>query len=272
MKKWLTLAATAALAGALLLAGCGTDSNKTASNAPKVLKVGATQVPHAEILEQVVPTLAKEGIKLEIIPFSDYVQPNIALQDKELDANFYQHVPYLEAFNKDHKTTLVPGAKIHVEPLGLYSSKVKTIADLPEGAKIAIPNDPTNAGRALLLLQANNLLTLKEGVTTNATVQDIVNNPKQIEIIEVEAAQLPRTLEDVTGAVINTNYALQANLNPTKDALIIEGAESPYANVIAVRAGDENREDIKKLEAALTTAAVKEYIQKQYNGSIVAVF
>ena len=268
MKK--VLALVAALALAMLAIGCG----DTASNSDvKTLKVGATAVPHAEILEVVKPILEKEGVKLDIIEFNDYVQPNLALNDKELDANFFQHEPYLDNFIKEHpECKLVNAAGIHIEPMGIYSKKVEGLEQLDMGAKIAIPNDPTNGGRALLLLQKANLIKLKDGVGAEATVHDIVNNPKNLSFEEVEAAQVPRTLDDVDAAVINTNYAMQINLVPTKDALVIEDSTSPYVNILAVREGDQNREEIKKLIKVLQSEEVKEFINTKYNGAVVPAF
>lgn len=248
--------------------GCGSSS----SNQKVVLKIGASPVPHAEILEQVKDDLAKEGIDLQIQEFNDYVQPNIALNDKELDANFFQHIPYLDNFNSEHQMDLVNVGGVCIEPMGLYSHKIKSIDELNNGAQIAIPNDPTNGGRALLLLQQAKLITLKDGVGVKATVQDITSNPKNLQIKEIEAAQLPRALDDVDAAIINTNFAVQANLTPTKDALVVEGAYSPYVNVVVVRKGDENRPEIKKLVAALQSQKVKDYIKDKYNGAVLPGF
>ena len=269
----LTLAAT------LLLTGCGggdtpaKTENKPAASAETTLKIGATPVPHAEILAEITPELKEQGIKLEVIEFNDYVQPNIALNDKELDANFFQHEPYLKDFVKEHKDVkLVNVGGVHIEPMGVYSKKIKKLDELTDGAKVSIPNDPTNGGRALLLLQKANLLKLKDGVSETATVQDITENPKNLVIQEVEAAQLPRTLEDVDISIINTNFAMNAELNPMKDALFIEDSTSPYVNIVAVREGDQDREDIKKLLAALKSEKVKKFIETKYKGAIVPAF
>lgn len=242
--------------------------------APKatVIKVGATPIPHAELLNFVKPILEKQNIKLEVIEFQDYVQPNTALVDKELDANFFQHQPYLDSFNKERGQNLLSVGSVHVEPLGLYSKNIKNINELKDGAVIAIPNDPSNASRALLLLQANGLLKLKDGGSITSTEKDIVENPKNLKIELAEAAQLPRVLEDVSAAVINTNYALPANLNPVKDALIIEGKESPYANNVVVRSGDQDRDEIKKLVEALNSPEVKKFIEDKYQGAVVPAF
>lgn len=239
---------------------------------PVVLKIGATPIPHAEILNFVKPLLEKENITLDIVEFQDYVQPNTALADKELDANFFQHKPYLDNFIKERNLDLVSVANVHVEPLGLYSKTIKDLSELKNGSTIAIPNDATNAARALLLLQSNGLIKLKDGVGIEATEKDIAENPKNIKIQPAEAAQLPRVLEDVDGAVINTNFALPANLNPTKDALLIEGKDSPYANIVVVRNGDENRAEIQKLIKILNSDEVKKFLEDKYQGAIVPAF
>lgn len=280
MKKIVSLIG-ALMVAALAFAGCG-GSNSTSSgtgavaqnsSGMKTLKVGATAVPHAEILEVVKPLLEKDGIKLDIVEFNDYVQPNLALNDKELDANFFQHEPYLKNFMEEHKEVkLVNAAGIHIEPMGIYSKKVKDLKELKDGAAIAIPNDPTNGGRALLLLQKAGLLKLKDGVGEKATVQDIAENAHNFKFQEVEAAQVPRTLEDVDAAVINTNYAMQVNLVPTKDALIMEDSTSPYVNILAVREGDKDRPEIQALIKALQSPEVKAFINDKYKGAVVPAF
>lgn len=265
----------------LALAGCGdsgkpaasSDSAAPAAGAKTTLKVGATPVPHAEILEIVKPLLAKQNIDLQIVEFSDYVQPNLALNDKELDANFFQHEPYLDNFISEHKELKLKNAGgVHIEPMGIYSKKIKELTALPDGASIAIPNDPTNGGRSLLLLEKAGLLKLREGAGVKATVQDIADNPKNLKFQEVEAAQVPRTLDDVDAAVINTNFAMQVNLVPTKDALFMEDKTSPYVNIVAVRAGDEKRPEIEALMKALTSKEVKDFIDSKYKGAIVPAF
>ena len=264
------------LAMTLLFTGCGGDQGGNAPSKPAeevTLRVGATPVPHAELLEEIKPELQAQGINLEIIEFNDYVQPNIALNDKELDANFFQHEPYLNDFVKEHtEVKLVNAGGVHVEPMGIYSKKIKALDELADGATVSIPNDPTNGGRALLLLQKAGLLKLKDGASETATVQDIAENPKNLVIQEVEAAQLPRTLEDVDISIINTNFAMNADLNPVNDALFIEDKTSPYVNIIAVRAGDENRDEIKKLLTALTSDKIKNFIMEKYKGAIVPAF
>ncbi len=278
MKKLFAIIASLAFA-LVALAGCGgsqqasSGSAAATSSGVKTLKIGATPVPHAEILEQIKPELEKEGIKLDIVEFSDYVQPNLALNDKELDANFFQHEPYLLNFTEEHKEVKLKNAGgIHIEPMGIYSKNIKDLKELADGASIAIPNDPTNGGRSLLLLEKAGLLKLKAGVGEKATVQDVVENPKHLKFQEVEAAQVPRTLEDVDAAVINTNFAMQINLVPTKDALFMEDKTSPYVNIVAVREGDENRPEIQALLKALKSEKVKKFIEDKYKGAIVAAF
>jgi D-methionine transport system substrate-binding protein len=239
---------------------------------PIVLTVGASPTPHAGILEVVKPMLAAEGIELKIIEFQDYVQPNLALAEGDLDANFFQHIPYLEQFSKDHRLDLTQIAKVHVEPMGVYSQKLTKIEQLRDNAVVAIPNDPTNCGRALMLLEQANLIELRKGVGVLATELDITKNPKRLQVKALEAAQLPRILPEVDLAVINTNYALPAGLVPTRDALFIEGSESPYANVLAVRTADQNKPALKKLAQALNSAEVKAYLEENFAGDIVPAF
>ena len=226
----------------------------------KTITIGVTPFPHKDIMMVVKGLLAKEGYNLEIKEFTDYVQPNMALAEKSLDANFFQHIPYLENMNKEKNLKLTWVAKVHIEPLGLYSKKIKTLAELKDGDVLAVPSDPTNCARALRLLEANGLIKVKEGELV--TAKDIIENPKNLEIKEIEAAQLPRTLEDVTAAVINTNFAGEAGLIPSKDAIVIEGKDSPYANVVAVRTEDKNSPEIKALVKAANSKEVKDYINK----------
>lgn len=277
MKKVLALIAALVVA-TLAFAGCGGSQSSSSSSSSsaaqtsgtKTLKVGATAVPHAEILEAAKPLLEKEGIKLDIVEFNDYVQPNLALNDKELDANFFQHDPYLQNFMEEHKEVkLVSAGGVHIEPMGIYSKKVKDLKDLKEGATISIPNDPTNGGRALLLLQKAGLLKLKDGVNEKATLQDIAENPKNFKFQEVEAAQVPRTLDDVDAAIINSNFAMQVQLDPTKDSLFIEDSTSPYVNIVAVRQGDENRPEIQALMKVLHSQEIKDFITNKYKGAVV---
>lgn len=277
MKKAFALIAALAFS-ALALAGCGgqqgaSSGASSAASGAKTLKVGATAVPHAEILEAAKPLLEKEGITLEIVEFNDYVQPNLALNDKELDANFFQHEPYLKNFMDEHKEVkLKNAAGIHIEPMGVYSKKIKKLDELKDGATIAIPNDPTNGGRSLLLLEKAGIIKLKEGVGEKATVGDIAENKKNIKFQEVEAAQVPRTLDDVDAAVINSNFAMQVNLDPTKDAMFIEDSTSPYVNIIAVREGDENRPEIQALIKVLHSDEIKQFITEKYKGAVVPAF
>ncbi len=268
MKKLLTLVLALTT---LALVGCGGGAadNKT----EKVVKVGASPVPHAEILEVIKPELAKEGIKLEIVEFNDYVQPNLATNDKEIDANFFQHEPYLKNFVTEHpELKLANVLGVHVEPMGIYSHKIKNINEVKDGAQVSIPSDPTNGGRALLLLERAGLLKLKDGVGAAATVQDVVDNPKKLVFKEIEAPQLPRTLDDVDISVINTNWAMQADLVPTRDALFMEDKTSPYVNILVVRQGDESRPEIQALMKALHSEAVKNFINEKYKGAIIPAF
>lgn len=236
------------------------------------LSVAATAVPHAEILEHVKPVLAKQGITLDIKVFTDYVQPNVQVAEKKIDVNFFQHKPYLDEFNKNKGTNLVAVALVHVEPYGAYSKKVKKAADLPNGATIAIPNDPSNAGRALVLLEQNGLIKLKDSKNILSTVKDIAENPKGFKIKELEAATLPRILDQLDLALINTNYALEAKLVPTRDALFIENANSPYANLLVSRPDNKDSDAVKKLVTALQGADVKQFIETKYKGAIVPAF
>ena len=271
MKK-LFMVLLALVSLAVVAAGCGGEKKEAAKSDKVAIKVGATAVPHAEILNAIKPALAKEGVDMQVIEFSDYVKPNLSLNDKELDANFFQHLPYLESFATEHKLALVSAGNVHIEPMGVYSSKIKDLKDVPDGAKVAIPNDPSNAGRALAILESAKLLKLKDGVGVKAVVGDIVGNDKKLQIVEIEAALLPRSLEDTDLAVINSNFAMEAKLNPVKDALFTEPKDSPYANVVAVRKGDEKRPEIQKLMKALTSPEVKKFIEEKYKGAVVPAF
>jgi D-methionine transport system substrate-binding protein len=271
-----TIAAVLTSATLILgLAACGSGDDDAASGAASdTLKVGVSPVPHGEILKYVKDNLAaKEGLKLDIVEFNDYIQPNVALQEKQLDANYFQHIPYLdeEIASKGYKfTALKP---VHIEPLGVYSKKVKNIADVPEGGVVGIPNDPSNSGRALNLLAANGLLTLKDGAGVKATEKDITANPKNLKFKALEAAQLPRSLEDTAISVINGNYAIETGLKPATDALALEkGENNPYANLLVVRTGDENDARVVKLEKLLHSPEVKKFIDDKYQGSVLAAF
>lgn len=272
----LLLGAAVLIASAVLFAGCSKKEEKevageavSAEQQAAAVKIGATPVPHVEILEFAKPILAEQGVNLEIITFTDYVQPNLALDKGELDANFFQHFPYLESFSADHKLNLKAVAKVHIEPMGFYSAKVKSIEEVAEGAVVAIPNDPTNGGRALVLLEKTGLIKLAEGAGIKATVQDITENPRKITVRALDAAQLPRVLADVAGAVINTNFALEAGLNPSRDAIVIEDKESPYSNILVVKAERANEEALVKLAEVLASPEVKAFIEEKYQGAVV---
>lgn len=254
------------------LAGCGgqQESDETASNVKLV--VGATAQPHAEILEVVKPILAEENIDLEIQVFTDYVQLNPALADKQIDANFFQHIPFLDDYNSNNNTDLQWVAKVHNEPMGVYSNQIEDLANLADGAIVSIPNDATNSGRALNVLESAGLLKLKEGVGVKATDNDIIENPKDLKIRMLDAAMLPRALDDSAICVINSNYALEANLNPVEDSIFMEPSDSPFANVLVVRAEDKDNDAIKKLAAALQSPEVKDFLQENYQGSCVPSF
>lgn len=281
MKENLIKVFTLALVSALTLAACSGgadnkpaqgDAAKTTEKSNKVLKIGASPQPHAAILENIKQDLADKGIELEIQQFSDYVVPNTAVEDGDLDANFFQHVPYMDEFNKQQGTHLVSVGSVHLEPMGLYSKKIKDLKELKEGATISIPNDPTNGGRALLLLEKNGIVKLKDGAGLAATDKDIVENPMNLKITLLDAAQLPRTLEDVDASVINTNFALEADLNPLNDALVIEDKDSPYANIVAVKEGNEKDERVVALMEALNSEKTKKFIEDEYKGAIVPAF
>lgn len=239
---------------------------------PVTLVVGASPVPHAEILKAIAPLLEAQGIKLEIKEFTDYILPNTQLAEKALDANFFQHKPYLDDQNKKNGSELVSVTPVHVEPFGAYSKKIKSIDELADGAKVAIPNDATNGGRALILLAKNGLISLKDDTNITSTKADITENKKKLEIIELDAAMLPRQLDEVDIALINTNFALEAGLVPTKDALFIEGADSPYANLLVARPDNKDSDAIQKLAAALNSAEAKAFIEEKYEGAIIPAF
>lgn len=293
MKKWTLSLLTLVLV--LVLAACGSNNaanngaagntagetsaaegnaadsgNQTAAE-PVKLVVGAT-VPHADILKLIAPKLKEEGVELEVKEFTDYVQPNVQLYEKELDANYFQHQPYLDEQNSQNGFDLVPVVGVHVEPFGAYSNKIKSADELADGATIAIPNDPTNGGRALLLLQKQGLIKLKDDAGITATAKDIVENPKNLKFKETDAAMLPRLLPEVDLALINTNFALEANLNPTKDALFIEDKDSPYTNLLVARPDNKDSEAIQKLAKALTSDEVRTFINDTYEGALVPVF
>ncbi|MBQ2680174.1 MAG: MetQ/NlpA family ABC transporter substrate-binding protein [Firmicutes bacterium] len=287
MKKFLAIAATAALIVGML-SGCGAkDKAEEAVSEAKevveeaapeleVIKVGATPAPHAEILKEATPLMAEKGYSLEIVEFTDYVQPNSNLESGDIDANYFQHTPYLDDFNAENGTHIVPVAAIHYEPLGLYPGKTATIEELADGASIAVPNDTTNEARALLLLAANGIIEINEDAGLKATKLDITSNPLNIEIVEMEAAQLARTLQDVDMAVINGNYAIQADLNAETDAIAKEEKDSlaaeTYANVLCVKEGNEEDPRVKALIEVLTSDEIKTFIEDNYQGAVVPMF
>ena len=242
------------------------------AQAGEKLVVAATPVPHAEILELIKPTLAKEGVDLEIKVFTDYVQPNVQLAQKHLDANYFQTKPYLDSFNKGKGTDLETVIGVHVEPFGGYSKKYKSLAELPDGATIAIPNEGSNSGRALILLHKAGLIKLEDPSNAVSTPKDIANNPHNFKFKELESAMLPRVLDQVDLDMINTNYALDAGLKPSKDALIIEGADSPYVNFLVARPDNKDSAAIQKLAKALTSPEVKAFIAKKYDGAVFPAF
>ncbi|WP_207480999.1 MetQ/NlpA family ABC transporter substrate-binding protein [Arenibaculum pallidiluteum] len=253
-----TLAATLALAGPL--------------HAAERVKIGVTPGPHAQIMEQVKPIAARNGVELEIVEFSDYVVPNAALASGDIQANSFQHEPYLDNQKADRGYDIVSVAKTVIFPMGVYSKKVKSLGELPEGARVAVPNDPTNGGRALLLLQAQGLLELRKDAGLKATPIDIAKNPKKLRIVELDAAQLPRSLDDVDAAVVNTNYAMESGLDPNKDAIARESAESPYANLIAVRGADAGKPWVKALVESYHSAPVKQFVAEKFKGAVVTAW
>lgn len=298
MKKLISTVLAGALA--LSLAACGSTASSAASSeaasseavsseavsseaaaetndlAGTTIKVAASPVPHAEILGVAKDILAEQGITLEIIEYTDYVQPNMVTESGEVDANYFQHTPYLDSFNEENGTHLVSVGAIHYEPFGLFAGKTATLDELADGAKIAVPNDTTNEARALQLLAAQGIITLKEGAGLTATKNDIAENPHNVDIVEMEAAQLPRTLADVDFAVINGNYAAEAGLNAATDALAVEDASSEaaqtFANILVVKEGNEDNPAIQALLAALQSEQVKNFIDETYSGAVVAIF
>ena len=279
-KKFLSLAL--ALVLSLSLAACGSKKEEAPAAAPAetpaettepvVLNVAASSTPHAEILEQVVDVLAEQGIDLQIHEYGDYVVPNTAVEEGEEDANYFQHIPYLESFNEKEGTHLVSVGGIHIEPMGVYAGKTASLEELPDGAEIAIPNDPTNEGRALLLLEAQGLIKLADSSNLEATPNDIVENPKNLTFKELEAAMIPNAVDEVDLSVINVNYALEAGFNPTEDALAIEDADSPYVNIVAVKEGNENNPAVLALVEALQSDTVRDFINETYGGAVVPAF
>ena len=277
-KKIIALAAAAALT--LSLAACsGNNSSSTADNSSSdasstVIRVGASPSPHAEILEFAKDQLAAKGYELEIVEFTDYVMPNVALYEGDLDANFFQHTPYLDNYNEQNGTDLVSACKVHFEPMGLYSETLTSVSDVAEGSKVGVPNDPTNEARALNLLEAQGLIKLREGAGLNATPLDIEENPLNLEFVELEAAQLPRNLSEFAIAAINGNYAIEAGI--LDKVIVNEAADSEsaqeYANILAVQSGELETDKTKALVEALQSDAVKEYIESTYNGAVEPMF
>ena len=284
MLKWLKYAGTLFVVFALAACGSGASDGggdsageESGENSAErteetiQLTVGATAVPHAEILEHVKPILAEQGVELEIKTFQDYVLPNKNLVEGELDANYFQHIPWMESSNEENGWNIVDVVGVHIEPLGAYSDKYESIEEIPDGATVAVTNASGEQDRFVRLLEANGLITLSEG-EGDKTLQDIVENPKNLQFEQVENAMLPRVLPDVDLAIINTNYALEADLNPVEDALFIEGKDSPYVNVLAINEGDEDEPGIQELADALTSDDVRQFIEEKYDGAVVPAF
>jgi D-methionine transport system substrate-binding protein len=263
----LSLVATMLSLGAL--AACG---QKPAASAADTLTVAATAIPHAEVLEFIKPKLAQQGLNIQIKVFNDYVQPNTQVAEKRIDVSYFETLPYLETFNRDKGTNLIAIKGVHIEPIGAYSARYKSIAELPQGATVAIPNDASTEGRALLLLSRNNVITLKDPANPLSSLKDIAANPKGLKFKELEGATLPRVLNQVDLAIINTNYALDAKLNPSKDALLIEDSKSPYVNYLVGRPDNKDDPRVQKLAAALTTPQVAAFMAQKYQGAVVPAF
>jgi len=276
MKKKSILSVVLAGIVTLGLAGCGatTNSGSKDSKNDKVIKIGVTPKPHKEIVDIAKPLLEKQGYTVEITEFNDYVQPNTAVSEGSLDANFFQHMPYLKEQNESKGFKLVSVGAVHLEPMGLYSHKIKSLDELKNGATIAVPNDPSNEARALKLLAGKGIIKIKDGELV--TPKDITENTKNLKFTELEAAAVPRAIEDVDAAVINGNYAIEAKFSPTKDAIVIEDKNSeaakPYANIVVVKEGNEKQEKIQALVKAMTSPEVKAFIEKEYNGAVIPVF
>ncbi|AGK53526.1 MetQ/NlpA family ABC transporter substrate-binding protein [Bacillus sp. 1NLA3E] len=273
--KWLSL--TFVLLLSVVLGACGKEeqaSSKGAENKNKqvTLKISASSTPHAEILEHIAPDLEKQGVKLDIVITQDGIQTNQSTADKELDANFFQHTPYLEQVNKDSGLDLVKVVGVHIEPFGVYSKKINSIKELSNGAKVALPKDPVNFSRGLLLFADNGLIKLDRSKKGNYTLEDITENDKKIEFIPVDGPVLVRSLDDVEASAINTNYALEGGFKPLKDAIIIEGSNSPYVNILVSRPDNKDDEAIQKLAKALTSEKVKQFIEEKYEGAVVPAF
>ena len=269
MKKAILAVLLVLLVG--VFSGCGNSKDSVVSN-EKTLKVGAALTPHTEILEFIKPKLKDKGINLEIINLDSEEGLNPALDEKQIDANYFQHLPYLESIEKEKGYDFKVVGKIHIEPIGFYSNSLNSLSELKEGAEIGIPNNPSNEFRSLKLLEDNGLIKLKDNLQGySATPNDIVDNPHKLKFIEAEAAQLPRSLKDLSGAIINTNLIIESGLDPEK-AIVREGKDSPYANIVVVRNGDENREDIKELINLLQTEEVKQFLKEKYGSAVIPAF
>ncbi|WP_446898654.1 MetQ/NlpA family ABC transporter substrate-binding protein [Clostridium sp. LBM24168] len=259
----------------IVFSGCGATSKSSegkSDSEANTIKVGVTAGPHEEIIQKVKEVAKKQGLDVEYTSFNDYVQPNTQLNEKQLDANIYQHEPYLNQFNKDHGMNLVKVGNAVTFPMGIYSSKIKSLNDLKDGDKISLPNDPTNEARALMLLEKGKVIKLKSGVSLKATIKDVAENPKHIQFLEVEAPMVPRSLSDVAVAAINTNYAIQAKLDPNKDAIFQEPKDSPWINIIVARPDNKDAENVKKLIKVYQSDEVKKYIEEHFKGSVIAAF
>ncbi|WP_372173058.1 MetQ/NlpA family ABC transporter substrate-binding protein [Xanthomonas euvesicatoria] len=267
-----SLLAAATLALASCGGGGGGGGGSGGGSGGDTLTVAATAVPHAEILEVVEPLLAKQGVKLDVRVFNDYVQPNDQVVQKQIDVNYFQTEPYLDAYNRDRKSQLVTVVGVHIEPFGAYSRRFKALAELPTGADVVIPNDPSNNSRALILLDKAGVIKLKDPSNALSSQRDIVENPKQLKFRELDSAMLPRVLDQVDLALINTNYALDAGLNPTRDALAIESKDSPYVNFLVARADNKDDARVQKLTKALTSPEVKAFIEQKYKGAVLPAF
>ncbi|MEK4534365.1 MetQ/NlpA family ABC transporter substrate-binding protein [Peribacillus sp. FSL K6-1552] len=277
MKKIKWLSVTILTVVLLILGACG--NNEQTSSESKgdkdeevTLKISAASIPHAEILEFIAPDLEKQGVKLDVVISTDGIQTNQQTADKELDANFFQHTPYLEQVNKDSGLNLVNVKGVHIEPFGVYSKKIKSIGELSDGAKVAVPKDPVNFSRSLQLFAANNIIELDASKSGDYTIEDITKNVKKLEFIPVDSPLLVHSLDDVEASAINTNYALEGGLKPLDDALIIEGKDSPYVNILVARPDNKDDKAIQKLANALTTEKVKEFILDKYEGAVVPAF
>lgn len=266
MKKFILILLTVVLSFTILT-NCGKKQVDESS-----IKIGVSPKPHGDLVALVKEDLEAQGFKVEIIEFTDYIKPNLALDEGELDANFFQHEPYMNDFKEENKLDIVSIGGVHIEPLGLYSSKINSLEELKDDSEIAIPNDVTNGLRALLLLEKYDLIKLDPNAGLTATAKDIVENPKNLKIVELEAGALPRVLGDVDGAVINGNYALAAGLFPTEDSIILEDKDSPYANIVAIRKGEESQERFIKLMEALQSDKVREFIEEKYQGGVIPAF